>query len=390
MQAIGAGVDLNLNSIVDNDIVECYGYGINVYSLASLVISTTVSLNRISNIWGQVFNLAVSGYSHGAGIYLQNARGTAVTGNIIQNTNINTDNASLVPASIGMNGGEGNVVTGNKCKDGNGWWGLGIVNAPVTGESSGFSTNGLKGFGIGINLFDSHNVNISANVATGNVTGFKGQVNTETNNTNCSITVNTFSANTGIGMDFANIKNSSMIGNTVNSNTSFGINFTSCENISLNGSVTCDNGGIGFRDNGGNIYTADGAISEGNTGGNDAQVSSPLARTNFYAGTDVFTVGTYAPIRDAAVASSAFNAGNGKLITVTSGSGDLIGIDGMNIGESTRVIFNVTLTLKDVSSGGGAKFNLAGGVDFVVKAGDIFEFVVKSAAEIFELSRTIS
>jgi len=382
VQAIAAGANVDSNTVTANEIFDCYGYGVNAYSLASLVGSTVISNNVIYDIYGQVYNLAVNGYSHGAGIYLQNARGSIVTGNVISNTNINTDNATLVPAAIAMNGGDGAVISANLLKnEGLNWWGVAVINAPNNLKPTSVTGNSISGYLEGVKVNNSKNVVVTGNNATLCSKGFAGPTGEGAKSESIVVTGNNFSSNQAAGLDVQYMNDSSISNNVCNNNGTYGMTVLACDGVMISSNVTNSNASVGFRDNGGNVGQLSGHVSMKNTGA-PMQLSSPRLYT-FTSPEDISgTVGNYAPVRDIAITGQQLPCGNATLATVTSGAGDVLGVSGLNVGQYVTVIFDVPCTLKSISSGAGAKFKLSGGADTPVLAGDVYQFVIKSGAVI--------
>ena len=112
---------LPVNNVVSNNRVNgASGYGILIYMPDGGDSYNQVIGNHVEGITGAI----ATNPSSGAGIYVTGAGagGTVVADNTVFNCCINTANASLAPAGIGVNGGpplggapiviEGNVVTG--------------------------------------------------------------------------------------------------------------------------------------------------------------------------------------------------------------------------------------------------------------------------------------
>jgi hypothetical protein len=88
--------------LVSNNIVSEMGhYGMYNYLLSAIPRRITYIGNKINNVYGSYYNLAVNALSHGAGIYNQSGDTVSIIGNTITNTCILTNNQSLAPGGIG-------------------------------------------------------------------------------------------------------------------------------------------------------------------------------------------------------------------------------------------------------------------------------------------------
>lgn len=162
------GVLPTRNIITNNRITGHLGYGILEYMPDTGDGYNEITNNFIENIQGNyAFNL-----STGAGIYLSGAGigGTIVSGNQIRNCCINTANASLAPAGIGVAGGvvaNGAPISiiGNVITDMSQYHGIlitGLLNgATVTGNS--IRMPAANSTGHGISIVNSQNVTLTGN-----------------------------------------------------------------------------------------------------------------------------------------------------------------------------------------------------------------------------------
>lgn len=117
IQEVSPSFGISDTVISDNEVVDQAGYGIFLYNLGIGVFRTSITSNYISRIWGSTINSATNGYSFGAGIYCVSFYDVAITGNVIEYTNLRTNDSTLAPAAIGINGG--NYVMGHFSITGN-------------------------------------------------------------------------------------------------------------------------------------------------------------------------------------------------------------------------------------------------------------------------------
>lgn len=169
VQAIaGGGADIVGTAIVGNVVRNCSAYGIILYSLGSLVYDTTVTGNTIEYVYGSKINLAVNAKSFGAGIYVQHADKTTVTGNAIAHTNILTDDETLAPGAIGTANSAAVTISANTIVDPT-WYGIYVATSwassytesgPIITGNSVTTSNTSSG---AIKLNSANNAIISSN-----------------------------------------------------------------------------------------------------------------------------------------------------------------------------------------------------------------------------------
>lgn len=103
------------NIVSSNHVSGHTGYGIVVYAATPGTAEKNVVLgNQVWDITG-LYEGAGS-RSKGSGIYIASAEWTTVVGNVIENTNVNTDVEVLSPGAIGWNNVSCGVCTGNIIK----------------------------------------------------------------------------------------------------------------------------------------------------------------------------------------------------------------------------------------------------------------------------------
>jgi parallel beta-helix repeat protein len=184
---------LPLKNIIDgNRIGQHRAYGVAVYQPNAINTYAQITNNFIENILG-----SVTGNSSGAGIYIVGAGGVVIEGNTIRNCCQQTNNRSLTPGAIGING-------------------INIGLAPVV-----ISNNNIAD----TNYYDCINISsssagaiINSNQMTmnlGNSTGFPVYINAASNVT---VNANSITQNTNLGRGIYIYANDADIGNHIITN----------------------------------------------------------------------------------------------------------------------------------------------------------------------------
>lgn len=121
-----ATTSVDRNIVTGNHVSTHTGYGIVVYATTPGTANKNVVANN--NVW-DITGLfeSVGNRSKGAGIYLASAEWTTVVGNVIENTNVDTDIQILAPGAIGILDCSCATVVGNVIKDPK-WNGIYVVN----------------------------------------------------------------------------------------------------------------------------------------------------------------------------------------------------------------------------------------------------------------------
>lgn len=208
------------NIVTNNHVSDHTQYGILAY--ANLPGGTTdkniISNNQIWNITG-LFETAGS-RSKGAGIYIASAEYTVVSGNVIENTNVNTDVETLAPGAIGLNGVSCASVIGNVIKTPK-WYGIYAA---------------ANGNGLGTLLIEGNMI------ASPTLTGIKVK-----EMINVSIVANSVNSGSDNGISFSftgTASGLSVQNNRVRTctNSAYLITNVQCPNITGNYGVSCING----------------------------------------------------------------------------------------------------------------------------------------------------
>lgn len=239
---VGTFTDRNI--IAENQISTHTGYGIAIY--ANLPGGTceknVISDNQIWDITGLIDT--VGNRAKGMGIYVASAEWTVVSGNTLENTNVNTDLQTLTPGAIGINGVSCATIVGNIIKapkwagiyvagDGNLLGGVvvsanvitsptkqgiqvsNIINVTVIGnsvQSAGSTDNGIaysnSGTGTGISIQNNK------------VKGFTAGSGIVATNVQCPNVSGNYVQGCSVGIQFDIGTGAFIIGNEVRSSTS--------------------------------------------------------------------------------------------------------------------------------------------------------------------------
>lgn len=160
VQTLTSGDDSNHNVIDGNVIKDQDAYGIMLYILnaADNCDRNVISNNQIDTVTGDITQDDLSDI-YGAGIFVQTAEHTVITGNVIRNTNSSggTPPTTGLPAAIALNGTIANaVITGNLIET-SGYYGIAFSTASAI-------THGGRGFVIeGNTVRDTANAGIYLN-----------------------------------------------------------------------------------------------------------------------------------------------------------------------------------------------------------------------------------
>ncbi len=172
------GTDLpHYNIIVGNQISQHKRYGIVVYGgsdYTQAIYGTVISDNIIKDILG--LDMADGHKQFGAGIYAAYTEFTTITGNYIENTNVNTDYELLAPGAIGWNGGSNGIIANNTIYNPQ-WFGVYIIDAGQGGLGSNPGSENYEPYGSlivegnniygplkpGIRIKAKHNVKVRGN-----------------------------------------------------------------------------------------------------------------------------------------------------------------------------------------------------------------------------------
>jgi len=251
LQTIGLSEIENI-TISDNVMQQSSYYGILLYSITERVSKITLSGNVIDRVYGNYYNTATTpNYTHGAGIYIQNADYVTVTGNYIFDTNINTENfGTLSPGAIAcILGDVGCSVVGNVCRKGY----AGII---ADSDNMTVSGNCLTDFTRGIWKRTGNNCTITGNVIedtvqfNGGVHGIFVQNNYSTVNENISITGNSIkNCYYGVQMsetEYFTLSNNVIFNENVGTDAGQGLLMTTCDKGSCIGNTIRKNAGSGF------------------------------------------------------------------------------------------------------------------------------------------------
>jgi len=138
LQTVTSGATVNSNSVTGNTISGEDGYGIMLYRLnaADTLYGNVISGNTVKDITGDMEH-ATNGFIYGAGIYVQGAEYTSITGNSIDTVSTNANIVeTLSPAGIGTANVRNVTITGNVIKD-SGHHGIALFDPNETGLADG-------------------------------------------------------------------------------------------------------------------------------------------------------------------------------------------------------------------------------------------------------------
>ncbi|HDR9026831.1 TPA: right-handed parallel beta-helix repeat-containing protein [Burkholderia vietnamiensis] len=266
------------DTVVSENIVEGYNsYGIMCYrhDTSGSITGTTIVGNHVKNISGARPNTpGGTDYIFGAGIYLQGAEYSVVSGNELSACNMSTTIDQLAPGAIGLaNTGVG-VVSKNVIRS-TGWYGIHVNDAIGLGATTGaliISDNNICGTGKdNIKAVAKVNLRINGNScfgATGNgMTFTRGATTTWLDR--LGVIGNTITGASSNGISIANARNATVSTNNVSSCGSDGISLTASQNVTLIGNASANEAARGMNIDNTNTGTivVDGNNFDGNAVG---------------------------------------------------------------------------------------------------------------------------
>ncbi len=247
------GVLCTRNVIANNRINDHLGYGIVLYMTDTGDTYNQFIGNFIENITG---SFALNG-SSGAGIYLvgPGLGGSVVSNNIIRNCCINTQNATLIPAAIGVGtadtaGTSPVVISGNVITDMSQYHGIQVTGCPsgasITGNTIRHPSTNSTGYPISVT--NSNNVSVANNIISNLTTTnairsiFFQSTDPAKGNLNCTITGNTITGGNAGQIETSGTGGGLTVGLTVSGNSVTGgtssavpLNFGSAQEVQVTG-----------------------------------------------------------------------------------------------------------------------------------------------------------
>jgi Right handed beta helix region len=320
------------NKIRGNTIVGSKNYGVLVYNIDSavhVIESTEISGNTIRDVYGFYNNPASGLKDYGAGIYVLQAEKTTVTGNVIENTCINTAGSTLTPAAIAINATSKATVSHNEIKT-SAWYGVMVVDTLQQGAGTGAGSTAFAPTGFvhvtgnniqstqrhGIFIQNKHNVHATGNTIDGVLASGNSGIVVETTSANYptmrriktdnNLVFNVFTT----GIILGATTGASACGNTIDGASNTGIFAETTDGtICSNNIRNCTSRGIDLRSTGTNSTVTGNRIT-GSTTGILAGHRATFGENNDLTGCTAKWAGTYAPFQTAAPAAGTWTVGD--------------------------------------------------------------------------------
>lgn len=185
VQTLASG-DVSNHNIISNNVIENQDlYGIMLYlgNAADSILYTVIEGNTIDTVTGDISQDPPPPgglFNYGAGIYVQTALYTTITGNQIRNTNVHTpQDVQQAPAAIGISNSAGVVITSNTIENAN-YHGIFCIYGapaftPALGRGAIIANNSIwKSSVSGIVLQDWPSANVENNRIYGDAAGSRG------------------------------------------------------------------------------------------------------------------------------------------------------------------------------------------------------------------------
>jgi parallel beta-helix repeat protein len=312
VQSISDGDACNDNVVVNNIVTNPKVYGIVAYRnddsapITQYVYRTVIANNSVKNVSGTIFSTITSNYPFGAGIYLQGAEGSVVSGNVISDTHSGavTHAEQLAPGGIGVANTGGCSITGNYINS-CGMYGLYFNDALNLAASNGTISASNNVVAItdegGLKSVDANNVNLNSNsfADIGTNTGDHGIyiANTSTHK-NYVIDGNCIRNGTGSGILVSRVQGASISNNRLDVFAVHGISAGNSDSFVISSNTVEDHVTRGIEIQSGctqpsvlgNTIKGTGSSTEG-----IRLTSSTLVKDNLVTGCTSFYAGSFAP-----------------------------------------------------------------------------------------------
>lgn len=379
MQAVNE--DVLYCSAIGNTVYNKTQYGIIAYSFNASSPGVSqhqiIADNNIDSISGSFPQNPGPTHPYGAGIYLQQADYTAVTGNRISRTCANTDSFLLTPAGIGLANTSMATVTGNLIENvtqygimvasGDSPSGLGLGGVTVTGNNVNAAGNS------GIFVLNQSNVTVTGNFVN-SISGAQGiRVNGNgSQRSGISIADNVVKTCTAECILLAYVTDGSVIGNNCNAG-SFGLSMGNCvrariignnfENSTGTSDVQIDstNSGAIIFDNNIVRSTATNGVLDSSTNGVAFGQNVVAGQTNTYAGTNAL---------EPTLATSATPAVNLSRMVQYGGATAITDLTGGTPGQIVTIRATGNITIKNNAGTGNTNITNFVAADLSLKTGD--------------------
>jgi len=398
----------NGDGLCNNPIVKgnnIYGYkryGIIFYNNRSAedtgrIENGIVSGNIVRNIVGSEMSAGGSGpKSFGSGIYILCGERVVVDGNVVEDTNIETDAEDLSPGAIAVSNTSSATISNNNitlakwdgihCNDGLQFGdgdNAGTVNFAPYGALIICNNNIQRTTRRGVNIKSHHNVSIDGNFI--NQCGVTGIASAATNANyptlkNWTVSNNTVLACADIAVALSALTKAVCTGNTIKDNTDEGLFVNSADTLIANNVITGNlTRGVDLRSTGsgsvlnGNVITSNGTGIVGSHVWIDGGSNVIQSNTTDFSATGI--VRTLADVATPSVLGGrVFNTGGTTTITNFA--------DGV-LGQIITIRSGHAITV--THAGGGIR--LSGNANFVMSAGDTLTLVKTTTTSWDEIGR---
>jgi len=378
LQNVSGDTDSFNITVTENDIKGCSSYGIISYRSSASLYNVVISNNTIKDVYGTFYNSATPStpYTHGSGIYGQNVRSHVISGNIIDNVCVNTNNfGTLSPAGIGFGSVTGFIIANNVIST------SGSNGIILDGTDSIVDSNRISGCSrAGVRARTSTRVAIINNSIDCSLTGTQGVLLEDSASSGAHkylrVTGNSIYASVA-GISAVGLQNSLIQGNVIDSSTA-----ASGTGISVSGSASYDtdvinnkvtmSAGYGIR------CTASARVMGNQVNGASTGQSITAISTGYFKNNTADSAGSGSVFTEqnitAANTMTPLWISDAMIINV-SGTTQINGIYNVPVGATVTLRVPSGITIGNLVGSDGVRFRFADGTSKTTTRTQLFQFV---------------
>lgn len=389
IQSITSGDDCSDNVVIGNVIDGSRMYGAQAYRLngADTVFRNKFIGNTITNISG-ITSHPTDGKVFGAGVYIQAAEYSIVSGNTIDTTNASTVVDQLAPGAVGATNVSNVTITGNNISN-NSWYGITVRDPTSQGIATGYGKihdNNINASAKqAIHVVNRGRLSIRGNTLDGLSSNGIDIANTSAKE-DCTISGNKVIGAVGSGIAIAYMDELLVEGNTCKDSSVSGITINNSDYVKIDNNFLKDNTTRGLQI--ASVCTnisANNNDATGNGTGMLIQSSTTLKGNNTYSNTTDWD-GDYQILRTLGTGAATYDVANAVAIDVSADGTAIDNLTGGVDGQRLRLLATGIRTFND-TSGGAGQLILEGTLTTAVNDALILEFW---GSAWYEVSRSIN